>query len=75
MCIEEVFSLKILLWPFLAIWSLVGFLLSLTGRFLAAILGLALIFAGSVLTITVIGAFVGIPLIILGGALFLRALF
>lgn len=52
------------LWPFVALWDLLAFILSLTGRLVAAVLGLVLMIVGIVLTVTLIAAPVGIPLII-----------
>jgi hypothetical protein len=62
------------LWPFKAIWDLVVWIVSLTGRVVAVILGLVLIIVGVVLTITVVGAIVGIPLVVLGLLLVIRGL-
>ncbi len=63
------------LWPFAVLWNLVCFILQLTGRLVAAVLGLVFMIVGVVLTVTVIGAIVGIPLIIFGFMLMLRAIF
>jgi hypothetical protein len=63
------------LWPFWAIWKLVIGIVAGTGRLVAVILGLVLLIVGAVLTATVIGAIVGIPLIILGLLLMVRGLF
>jgi len=63
------------LWPFVVLWDLLTFVLNLTGRVVAAVLGLALMIVGIVLTVTLIAAPVGIPLIILGFMLMLRGLF
>lgn len=52
------------LWPFVALWDLLAFILSLTGRLVAAVLGLVLMIVGIVLTVTLIAAPIGIPLII-----------
>jgi hypothetical protein len=57
------------LWPFVALWDLLAFILGLTGRLVAAVL------VGIVLTVTLIAAPVGIPLIILGFLLMLRSIF
>ena len=62
------------LWPFVAIWKLLTFILNLTGRLVAAIVGLALTIVGIILTVTLIAAPVGIPLIILGILLMLRSI-
>ena len=68
-------STRILLWPFTALWSLLGLVLRLTGRVLAAILGLAFMIIGISLTFLVVAAPVGIPLIILGFLLTIRSIF
>jgi hypothetical protein len=47
---------------------------TLTGRLVAVILGLALMLVGVILTITVVGAIVGIPLLIIGVLLVVRGL-
>jgi hypothetical protein len=52
------------LWPFVALWDLLAFILSLTGRLVAAVLGLVLMIVGIFLTVTLIAAPIGIPLII-----------
>jgi hypothetical protein len=64
-----------MLWPFRAIWRLVAGVVALTGRLVAALLGLVLMIAGVLLSVTVIGAVVGVPLIIFGFLLILRGLF
>ena len=63
------------LWPFTALWKLLGLILEFTGRVLGVILGLALIIVGVIITLTVVGAIVGIPLIGLGVLLIIRGLF
>lgn len=63
------------LWPFVAIWDLITWILQLTGRLVAGILGLVFMIVGAILTVTVIGAVVGIPLIIFGFALMVRSIF
>jgi len=63
------------LWPFVAIWDLITWILQLTGRLVAAILGLVFMIVGAILTVTVIGAVVGIPLIIFGFGLMVRSIF
>jgi hypothetical protein len=64
-----------LLWPFWAIWRLLFFIIQLTGRLVGGILGLVFMIVGIVATITVIGAVVGIPLIVFGFLLMLRSIF
>lgn len=63
------------LWPFHAIWRLITWIVRLTGRLLAIILGFALIIIGAVLCITVILLPVGIPMIVFGFLLTMRGLF
>ena len=63
------------LWPFSALWSLLTWLVTLVGRFLAAILGFILMVLGAVLTITLVGAPLGIPLVIFGVLLVIRSIF
>lgn len=63
------------LWPFTALWRLVTRILEITGRFVAVILGIALIAIGVALSLTVIGAIVGVPLALFGFLLLLRGLF
>jgi len=63
------------LWPFYAIWRLLTWIVKLTGRLIAIILGLAMIIIGAVLCITVILLPLGVPLIIFGFLIALRGLF
>ncbi len=63
------------LWPFYAIWRLLTFILNALGRVLCAVVGIVLMIVGSVVTATVVGAPLGIPLIAIGFLLLMRALF
>jgi len=63
------------LWPFAALWRLLATIVELTGRFVAMILGIVFIVVGVIVSLTVIGAIVGIPLAIVGLLLFLKGLF
>jgi hypothetical protein len=63
-----------LLRPFIWLWNFIAFIITLTGRFLAVILGIVLMILGIILTITVVGAIVGIPLIMFGLLLVVRGL-
>ncbi len=65
----------ILLWPFYAIWRLLTLILNIVGRLLCALLGLTVMIAGVVITMSVIGAPLGIPLAALGFLLLIRAIF
>jgi hypothetical protein len=64
-----------ILWPFVAIWRLVALIVEFTGRLVAVALGAALMIVGVVVSLTIIGAIVGVPLAILGFLLVLRGLF
>ncbi len=63
------------LWPFTALWGLLATIVGLTGRFVAMVLGLVFIVVGVIVSLTVIGAIVGIPMAIIGLLLFLKGIF
>ena len=65
----------ILLWPFYAIWRLITFVLEVIGRLLCALLGIGMMIAGVAITLSVVGAPVGIPLAAIGFLLLVRAIF
>jgi hypothetical protein len=67
--------LRVLSWPFVAIWHLVTWILGLTGRIVVIVVGLALMITGLVATLTVIGAVVGVPLLLVGLLLVFRGIF
>ena len=62
------------LWPFTSIWNLIIRLVSLTGRLVAIAIGLALMIAGVIVSLTVIGAILGIPLFAIGALMVIRGL-
>jgi hypothetical protein len=64
-----------ILWPFVAIWRLVAGIVELTGRLVAVVLGAVLLIVGAIVSVTIIGAVIGIPLAILGFLMILRGLF
>jgi hypothetical protein len=64
-----------LLCPFAALWRLVTFILAATGRIAAVVLGVTLMTAGALLCATIIGAVIGIPLLVGGFMLTIRGLF
>jgi hypothetical protein len=64
-----------ILWPFVALWQLVSFILRFTGRIIGIVIGVVLIMIGGAISLTVIGAVVGIPLMVLGFLLIVRGLF
>jgi hypothetical protein len=62
-------------WPFVALWRLLALILGLTGRLLAIVLGIVVMILGALATLTVVGAPVGIPLMIFGFLLVIRGIF
>ncbi|HZU86122.1 MAG TPA: hypothetical protein VFF78_01490 [Anaerolineaceae bacterium] len=64
-----------LLAPFKILWDLLAGILNLTGRLVGVILGFVLLIVGVVLTVLVITAPIGIPLIVFGSLILVRALF
>ena len=63
------------LWPFTALWQLLATIVGLTGRFVAMVLGLVFIIVGVLVSLTVVGAIVGVPMAIIGLLLFLKGMF
>lgn len=64
-----------LLWPFVALWRLLAGIIAFTGRLIAIILGVVLIIVGGILTLTVVGAVIGVPLLVFGFLLMVRGFF
>ena len=62
-------------WPFVALWRLVTWILELTGRLVAVVLGVVFMAVGAILSVTVIGAILGVPLFLFGVLLTFRGLF
>lgn len=62
-------------WPFVAIFRLLGIILGLTGRLVCALLGLVFLICGAVVSLTIVGAVIGIPLALFGLLLMLRSIF
>lgn len=67
--------IPILLWPFYAIWRLLTLVLSVVGRLICSVVGIGMMIAGVLITMSVVGAPLGIPLASLGFLLLIRALF
>ena len=63
------------LWPFAVLWEFVTWILRLTGRVVAIVLGLVLMTVGVLISLTIIGAIIGLPLALVGFLLVLRGLF
>jgi small-conductance mechanosensitive channel len=68
-------GIPILLWPFYAVWRLLTFVVELIGRLLCGMLGIGLMVAGVAITLSIIGAPVGIPLTSVGFLLLVRSIF
>lgn len=64
-----------LLWPFIALWRLLALIVEMTGRFVAMVLGIVFMIVGVIVSLTIIGAIVGVPLALIGLLLFFRGLF
>jgi len=63
------------LWPFVALWKLLAVIVEMTGRFVAMVLGIVFIIVGIIISLTIVGAIVGVPLAIIGLLLLLRGMF
>ena len=61
--------------PFVALWNLTAKIFELTGRLIAIVIGLVLLIVGVILSVTIIGAIIGIPLCIFAVMLIARGLF
>lgn len=64
-----------ILWPFYAIWKILTLILNITGRIICAHIGIAMMVAGVAVSMSIVGAIVGIPLASFGFLLSVRALF
>ena len=67
--------LRVLTWPFRMVWSFIGIVFLRIGKLLSMLLGVILAAIGVALCCTIIGAILGVPLVVLGVAMFLRSLF
>jgi hypothetical protein len=63
------------IWPIKVLWKIVTKTANALGIIISLLLGAAFMGAGYILTSTIIGAFIGIPMFIVGFFLFLRALY
>ena len=62
-------------WPLAAAWDLLAFLLRVTGRLVAGVIGLVLLAGGTLFSFTIVGAPIGVPVAIVGLLLLTRSLF
>ena len=67
--------LRVLTWPFRMVWRFIGIVFLGIGKLLSMLLGVILAAIGVALCCTIIGAIIGVPLVVLGVAMFLRSLF
>lgn len=65
----------LLLLPFVLVWSIFSFVMKLTGRVVAAIIGITFMIFGLTLTVTFVAAPIGIPLAVFGLLLMVRSVF
>ena len=65
---------SVLLWPIVAILRLIEGIVVLGGRFLVMVLGMVFIFVGLLVSLTIIGAIIGIPLALIGVLMVFRGL-
>jgi len=62
-------------WPIRVFWMLITTIVGLTGRLVAMIVGTVFIVVGIIVSLTVVGSIVGVPLAILGFLIVLRGIF
>jgi hypothetical protein len=62
-------------WPLEVIIDLITGIIKITGRLIAAVIGLVLLILGIIICMTVVGAIIGVPLVIFGFLLIVRGLF
>ena len=60
------FIIDLLVLPFKLVFWFVAVLIGLVGRLVVAIIGFALLIVGIVVSLTIVGAIVGVPLALLG---------
>ena len=66
---------RVLAFPFVLVWDVVRLVLNLVGRAVGVMLGFLLVVVGIALSLTGIGAIIGVPLLMLGAGLMLKGLF
>ena len=62
-------------WPFQLAGWFIGWILSAVGSLIGFAIGLAVCVAGAALCLTIIGAIIGVPMVIFGGGLMLKSIF
>ena len=66
---------EILLFPFKLLMMIAGFILSLFGKLLTILIGLGMIVSGILCCLSIVGFFVGIPLILIGIVTVIKGIF
>lgn len=64
-----------IVWPLKAFWCLIAWIIGFTGRLVAVVLGAVLMILGGLVSLTIVGAIIGIPLAVVGLLIVLRGLF
>lgn len=67
--------LNILLFPFRLLFMIAGFILSMCGKLITFLIGLFLLAAGLICCFSIVGLFLGIPLVCIGFATMLKGIF
>ena len=62
-------------WPIRLIFEFIEWILRMTGRLVAALIGLCIMIVGFVLTLTIVAAPIGMPMIVFGLVLMIRGIF
>lgn len=62
-------------WPITALWRLLATIVEMAGRFAAILIGLVFILVGILLSLTIIGALLGVPLFVVGVLLVIKGIF
>ena len=65
----------LLTWPIQLALGIIGWVMELAGNLTAFIIGLVICAVGAALCMTLIGAVIGLPLVIFGGGLMLKSIF
>jgi hypothetical protein len=64
-----------IVWPFKAFWRLIAVIVGFTGRLVAVVIGAVLMILGGLVSLTIVGAIIGIPLAVVWLLIVLRGLF
>lgn len=65
----------VIFWPVVAVWKIITKLVELTGILIALLVGFIFMVVGVTLSMTVVGAVIGIPLLFIGVMITLRAIY